>query len=488
MAFSTDNELSGLNFGYHKILRLGRNITCALSVFAALGLSNARAEPHVSANQISIYQNSEEGKRVHILIELCKAGFVNSAEMLLHRFPLQGPNATNRTLFISGLIAEKRGALPQAATNFRAALANDPRLTMVRAELALVLARMNEPDSAKHHLELLAADLKDPQQQAGIRSFVDSLNASHPLTFSGFVSIAPSTNINQGSSHNTLSSTNVPDSLAIDQNGNVVGGVSYNPLGTIPIEYQRQSGIGIVAGGSANYTKNLSERIQGVITAGVTGTYYPVTGLTGGSLNQSVELRYLNSRGYIGLGGTANEGVDTQARALNSTSYGPRLSVLHRITERDQLSASLSYEWRNYPTSPTYSGNALTASSVFTHALDSSSNLAVILGYDSVTQQIDYNSYYGGTFGLGFYKEMPHGFTVQGQGTAHLAQFYATYAYQTFARADANLTGSLTLTKRDWNWFGFAPSLNYTYVRNFSNISIFDFDSHSVDFRLTKDF
>ena len=480
--------MNALNFNFKNILQLGRNITCALSVFAALGGTAARAEPQISANQISIYEHSDEAKRVHILIQLCNAGFVNSAEMLLYRFPLQGPTAVDRTLFIEGLIAEKRGALPLAATKFRAALANDPRLTLVRSELAVVLAHMNEPDSAKHHLELLAADVNDPQQQAGIRSFEESLNKSHPLTFSGFVSIAPSTNINQGSSHNTISSASIPNSVTIDQYGNVIGSVTYNPLGTIPLDNQKQSGIGIIAGGSANYTKHLSERIQAVVSAGVTGTYYPLTGLTGASLNQSAELDYLNSHGYVGFGGTASEGVDTQARALNYTSYGPRLSVLHRITERDQLSASVSYEWRNYPSSPTYNGNALTISSVFTHALDSSSNLALISGYDSVTQQLDSNSYYGGTLGFGFYKEMPRGFTVQGQGTAHLAQFYAQYPYQNFARADANLTGSLTLTKRDWNWFGFAPSLNYTYVRNFSNISLFDFDSHSVDFRLTKDF
>ena len=188
--------------------QLGRNITCALSVLAAVltssALTPAHAEPKISANQISIYEHSDEARRVHILIGLCKAGFVDSAEMLLQHFPLQGQTAANRTLFIEGLILEKRGALAQAAAKFRAALANDPRLTLVRAELAMVLARMDEPESAKHHLELLAADVKDPQQQAGIRSFIDSLNASHPFTFSGFISIEPSSNINNGSSHDTV--------------------------------------------------------------------------------------------------------------------------------------------------------------------------------------------------------------------------------------------------------------------------------------------
>ena len=469
-----------MKFNYHNISQLGRNITCALSVFAAVLTSSAfapaHAEPQVSANQVSIYEHSDEAKRVHILISLCKAGFVDAAEMLLHRFPLQGPTAANRTLFIEGLILEKRGALPQAAAKFRAALANDPRLTLVRSELAMVLVRMNEPDSAKHHLELLAADVKDPQQQAGIRSFIDSLNASHPFTFSGFISIAPSTNINQGSSHDTVYSPGIAGVNGVD------------PLGTIAASGQKQSGIGVVAGGSIGYSKNLSDHIQAVVAANASGSYFPATGLTGAGLSQSAELRYLTGRGYVGVGGVASEGVDTINRALSYTSYGPRLSILHRLSERDQMQVSATYEWRNYAGSPVNNGTALTLSSVFTHAIDSSSNAALILGYDSVTQQNAFNSYYGGTFGLGFYKELPRGFTVQGQGTAHIAQFYDQNPFTLTTRYDDNLTGSLTFTKRDWNWFGFAPSLNYTYVRNFSNISLYDFDSHSVDFRLTKDF
>ncbi len=468
-----------MKIDFRKAAKHGRNFSCALSVLATLWGTAAHAEPQVSASQISIYEHSDESKRVHILIGLCKAGFVNAAEMLLNKFPLQGPTAANRTLFIEGLILEKRGQFPAAAAKFRGALANDPRLTLVRSELAMLLARMNETDSARHHLELLAADVQDPQQQAGIRSFMDSLNASHPFTFSGFISIAPSTNINNGSSHDTVYSQGI-------------GGIDgVDPLGTISAASQKQSGIGTVAGGSVGFTKNLGEHSQVALSAGATGTYYPLTGITGAGFSQSAELRYLTGRGYMGLGVVGSEGIDTLNRSISYTSFGPRLSFAHRITERDQLSTSLTYEWRNYGNtlpSSDYNGNALTISAIFTHALDSSSNVAFIMGYDSVTQKNTYNSYYGSTLGMGFYKELPRGFTVQGQGTGHLATFYDVNPFQGVVRQDENLTGSLTLTKRDWNIMGFAPSLNYTYTRNFSNISLYDFDSHSVDLRLTKDF
>ena len=430
----------------------------------------------LDGQQIAYYQSGTEAARVRLLIELIKNNHADMAEALMKRFPLAGPLAQNRIYFLQGLILESRGQLADSATKFRAALANDPKLTLVRSELAMVLARMNETDSAKHHLELLAADAPDSVQQAGIRSFIDSLNASHPFTFSGFISIAPSTNINQGSSHDTVYSPGLGGTAGVD------------PFGTIAASSQKQSGTGAAAGFNVGYSKNLSERIQAVLAVGANGTYYPVTGLTSAGLSQSAELRYITGHGFVGFGGTAAEGIDTTARALNYTSYGPRLSWAHRLTERDQFTGYVSYEWRNYAGSPSFNGNALTLWSVFTHALDSSSNVALMLGYDSVKQQDAFNSYYGGTFGLGFYKELPHGVTVQSQGTAHLAQFYDQNPFTLSTRQDTNLAGSLTLTKRDWNWFGFAPSLNYTYTRNFSNISIYDYDSHSVDFRLTKDF
>ena len=123
-----------------------------------------------------------------------------------------------------------------------------------------------------------------------------------------------------------------------------------------------------------------------------------------------------------------------------------------------------------------------------THAIDSSANVALILGYENVVRHIDFDSYYDGTIGLGFYKELPKGITLEGQGTVRLAGWDAANPLAGYTRYDQNYTGSITLTKRDWNLLGFAPSLNYTYTRNVSNIAVWDYDSHSVDLRLTKKF
>ena len=46
----------------------------------------------------------------------------------------------------------------------------------------------------------------------------------------------------------------------------------------------------------------------------------------------------------------------------------------------------------------------------------------------------------------------------------------------------------MSLTKRDFSIWGYAPELEYTYSFNDSNIASYYFDSHAVNFTLSKDF
>ncbi len=449
----------------------GRKAICALLVLLAspLGAASANTTTTLSPDHIAYYEQADEGARLRVLIQLTQTGQSDDAEILLNHYPLTGPHAANRTLFIRGLICEKRGQLTEAAAKFRAALASDPKLSMVRAELAQVLLALDEPDSAKHHLQLLEADAPSVATANGIRSFVERLDAQRPFSFSGFVSLAPSTNINQGSSHTDV----------------------YAPSGYSAIidpSSQRTSGIGETAGISVGYAKRLSDNFQAVVAGGAGGSIYSDQRFDSLGFSQSAELRYILNGGYFGVGAVGSQAIDTQALNVGYYSYGPRVSFAKMLSQRDQLSGSGTYEWRN-PVGATFANsNALQINATLTHAIDASSNVAILGGYDNVTNFLSFNAYQAETFGLGFYKEMPLGLTVEGQGTVRLAQFANVMPIYGTTRTDQRYTGSATFTKRDWNWFGFAPSVNYTYTRNVSNIDLYDFDSHAVDFRLTKNF
>ena len=109
-------------------------------------------------------------------------------------------------------------------------------------------------------------------------------------------------------------------------------------------------------------------------------------------------------------------------------------------------------------------------------------------GYDNIKSEIDFISYetYSGSVGL--YTELSKGITVNLNGEVRLSEFAGLHPYAGVVREDTRLTGTIALTKRDFNIWGYAPALEYTYVYNNSNISIYEFDSHALDFKLSKDF
>ncbi len=448
-----------------------RTALCALSflLFASATTLTAKVvEP--SPQQIAEYEASTESTRVKLLINLAKSGQHDLAESLLKRYPLTGPFGKNRQLFVEGLILKARGNLTGAAKNYRTALADDPSLTLVRAELAQTLFLLEEDDSAKHHLNLLMAEAPNDYEAQGIRSFIDTIDARRPFKFSAYVSVAPSTNVNNGSSNDTI----------------------YAPLWGVDMDIddssREQSGIGFSTGFSAGYSHRLGNDFSVVLGGGVNATLYTDPDFNMYSASQSAELRYLLTDGFLGAGLVASENMKNDEIGLSYYSYGPRISLQKAITPQDRINLSSVYEWRTYPDSSSNDGTALMVDGSWNHAFDSSLTASLGAGYDRIKAETDFISYetYSGSFGL--YKELPKGITVDLNGEVRLSEFDAMHPIAGVTRKDTRLTGTVALTKRDFNIWGYAPSLEYTYVYNDSNISLYEFDSHALDFRLSKDF
>jgi outer membrane protein len=444
---------------------------CALSCLLLMSpavLAKAAVAPN--PQQISEYEASSESTRVKLLIKLAKSGQHDLADALLKRYPLTGQFGKNRQLFVEGLIFKARGNLTGAAKNYRAALADDPSLTMVRAELAQTLFQLEEDDSAKHHLNLLMAEAPNEYEAQGIRSFIDTIDARRPFTFNAYVSVAPSTNVNNGSSNKTI----------------------YAPLWGVEMDIdddsREQSGIGFSTGISAGYAHRLGNDFSVVLGGGVNASVYTDDDYNRYSASQSAELRYLLTGGFLGAGLVASENMKNDEIGLSYYSYGPRVSLQKAITPQDRVNLSSVYEWRTYPDTSTSDGTALMIDGSWNHAFDSSLTASLGTGYDRIKTEVDFTSYetYSGSVGL--YKELPRGITVDLSGEVRLSEFDAMHPIAGVTRKDTRLIGTVALTKRDFNIWGYAPSLEYTYVYNDSNISLYEFDSHALDFRLSKDF
>lgn len=451
-----------------------RTVFCALSflLFASTAALAARVvEP--SPQQITEYEASNESTRVKLLIKLAKSGQHELAASLLKRYPLTGEFGPNRQLFIEGLILKARGNLTGAAKNYRAALADDPSLTLVRAELAQTLFQLEEDDSAKHHLNLLMAEAPNEYEAQGIRSFIDTIDARRPFTFNAYVSVAPSTNVNNGSSNKTI----------------------YAPLWGVDMDIdddsREQSGIGFSTGLSAGFSRRLGNDFSVVLGGGINASIYTDDDFNRYGASQSAELRYLLTGGFLGAGMVASENYSYDIMVQDQEffySYGPRVSLQKAISPKDRLNLSSVYEWRDYEINSQSDGTALMIDGSWNHAFDSSLTISLSAGYDRIKTELDFISYETYSGGFGLYKELPRGITVNLNGEVRFSEFDAVHPIAGVTREDTRLTGTVALTKRDFNIWGYAPAIEYTYVYNDSNISLYEFDSHAVDFRLSKDF
>jgi tetratricopeptide (TPR) repeat protein len=448
-----------------------RTVFCALSCLAlisSLGLAAKPVEP--SAQQVSEYQASTETTRVKLLIRLAKSGQHELAASLLKRYPLTEKFGKNRQLFVEGLILKARGNLTGAAKNYRAALADDPSLTLVRAELAQTLFILQEDESAKHHLNLLVAEAPNEYEAQGIRSFIDTIDARRPFTFNAYVSVAPSTNVNNGSSNKTI----------------------YAPLWGVDMDIdddsREQSGIGFSTGLSAGYSRRLGNDFSLVLGGGFNASIYTDSSYNMYGASQSAELRYLLTGGFLGAGLVASENMKNDEIGLSYYSYGPRVSLQKALTPQDRINLSSVYEWRTYPDTSTSDGTALMIDGSWNHAFDSSLTASLSAGYDRIKTELDFTSYETYSGGFGLYKELSKGITVDLNGEVRFSEFDAMHPIAGVVREDTRLIGTVAITKRDFNIWGYAPAIEYTYVYNDSNISLYEFDSHAVDFRLSKNF
>jgi outer membrane protein len=420
-----------------------------------------------NAQQLASYAQAPENDRVKLLMALAKSVEADQVTYLLKLYPLEGPYAANRTVFLQGLVLKTKGKYTKAAKNFRAVLAKDPNLTMVRSELAETLIILQQDDSALHHLRLLAAEAPDEQTAKGLRSFIEQVDARRPYKFTGYVSFAPSTNVNSGSRHAKV----------------------YSPYlkGFVDLE-QPTSGIGAAGGVSAAFTKRLGDDFMVAASAGVDVKLYQDQKFNYYGLSQSVELRRLISIGYLGLGLTSSQQLDNQDYDPSYLSYGPRLSASLELSPRDHVSLGILHEWREPQAKGNTTSTALMLDASLTHTWDASLNATVFGGFDHINTDSAVSSYRTVSAGLSVYKELTHGITAKVVGQIAKTDHEGFNTLAGVTRADKKLYGSLTLTKRDLNFHGFAPEATYSFTNNFSNINNYEYVGHSFDFRLTKDF
>ena len=209
------------------------------------------------------------------------------AERLLARVQPATASEKDQIALFRGQILRGQGRHAEAAEIFRAMLVAKPEYARVRLEMASTLAQMQEDEAARHHLDLLLGGAaSNPMLDQVVRGHINAIDARKRWDFSTFLTLAPSTNFNQGAATTTIDINGVPFTLA---EKNV-----------------RKSGVGLFAGVQAGYRQPLTGDVDWLVSSSALAKIFRESAFDDASLSVSTGPRYNFSRGFIGLYATAD--------------------------------------------------------------------------------------------------------------------------------------------------------------------------------------
>ncbi|MBI1383644.1 MAG: DUF560 domain-containing protein [Rhizobiales bacterium] len=382
------------------------------------------------------------------------------------------PDAALTARHLRGLVARRRGELELAAAMFRGILAERPDLTRVRLDLAHTLFLLEEDEGARHHFELVRSASGDPVVSQVINGFVREMDKRRRWSASAFVSLAPSSNINQGTSSDVITVAGLP--FVIDDSS------------------RAKSGIGLAAGGAIGLRHTLAPDIDLEVDLRGLARRYREDDFNYAKAAASIGPRIHFERGNAALilfaerHWSADEALSFAAgvRAEARVKLAPTLTS---TTVANCFATRHDGDWQGIDLTDR-DGHACSLDLVLDQALSSDSFARLTIGGEESWSEAPYREYGERMIGIGGYKELPFGITLFAEARARHRQYDLANSLTGTVREDRVLEGDIQVTKRDLEIFGAAPQLRLSVARRHSNIDIYDYTSHGVEVTFTRGF
>ncbi|MEM8987258.1 MAG: porin family protein [Pseudomonadota bacterium] len=438
-------------------------------LFIATASASADAPPVAPKTAVEM-----SGAEALVLAErLLLAGQLDKAAEILGALAGADPENVDmvQAAFLAAQILERRGDVERASRGYAAILAARPDLTRVRLELARTLFLLERDAAAAYHFRLVLADRPPQAVRDNIQRFLDQIRKRKLWTVEANLSLAPDSNVNAGPKDDTVELLGFP--LRLDENA------------------REKSGLGVSTALSVSVAPRLSRRWR--LETRMTGRLTDYGGSRFDDIFAALEAgpRYEGQRISASLLATGSKrwfGGDTF-----NTSYGGRLAVQTGFTSRIVGVLRLSLSDVSYDTEVFRDGPVYSISTDVIYALGKRS--LIRLGFLVSREQADDKPYRNNQYRLfgGYRRELPAGFTVELSPEATYRPFEAPLpAFSSsgldLTRKDWSYGASVSVTKRDWSVYGFAPIVTYSFIRTESNIDFFSFDRHRGQVGLTRVF
>lgn len=396
-------------------------------------------------------------------------GEIDQAQPLLEALAQSGTDSVDQTqvAFLQGMAAASEGDLVAARDIFRMILETRPELTRVRLELARVLFLLEDDAAATYHFRLALAEAPSDDVRATIESYLNAIESRRTTAFELSVGIAPDSNVNAGTTSDTINLFGfLPSDLSEDA--------------------KQTTGLGLKTSFSAAWLPRLSERWRlelrgaGLVSDYGGAKYDDLAGLT------EIGVRRLNDRGYWNLAATYDQrwfgGEDFY------DAMGLRFSGVRRLTARLFGLGGISVEDYDYTVEDGRDGLVTTVNGGVSYALSSVSLASTRLSVSREEAELEARANTSYALQLGYSREYGNALTLG------LTPFAAYRPFDGFdpllgsTRSDVRYGVQIDGLNREWSYRSFTPAIAYTYTRNESNQVLYDYERHQFEFRLTRVF
>lgn len=385
----------------------------------------------------------------------------------------QAPELAMERQFLEGFIAAETGDLPTASAKFRRVLALRPDMTRARLELARTLMMQGKDKAADYHFSLAEDDDSLPPEIARtIYAARGLIRERRTWDLNLNFGLAPDTNINNATSDRTVDVLfgNATLPLTLDETARAKSGVGQTASVSGSVRLRLSDGLAVVVdadGHAVNYDGRMADDISSLVAAGpeltlANGTRFTVAATAG-------------QRWYGG--------------EVAMRSYGARAGVQKHLGDGARIAAQFDLRRLESGFSPAYDGWQM-AGYVSLEKVVRRTMVASITGFarrEPLRSDPYSNTEVGVIAGIG--GELPWGLNAGLSGQASRATYDEALAiFGPKPRKDIRLQARAFLGARSVRVAGFSPSISYTYASTLSNIDLYDFDRHRVEFQLARYF
>lgn len=379
------------------------------------------------------------------------------------------PGLSIERSFLQGYIARQTGDWKTAIKKFRTVLSEKPDETRVRFELARALYETGSKQAADYHFKLAQRDLGDAPAdvQRVIAGYRRAIRAQKGWSFSTTVGIAPDSNINSATNNTTVDIFGLPFALNDDARAKTGVGQTFGTQGQMRLNLVAAYDLDVI--GAANFTNYKGSDFDDL---GATVSVGP--------------SRQFGNNLRVGIGGSYSQrwyGGDVLNRG-----YGIRLSGEYRFTNASDLSAELSVRKTDNLLNNTYDGMQYGLSLSYQQAFKNqmTGSLGAIVQRSVLSDPGNSNLDAGLFAGLG--AELPWGLNAGLSGQVSKTLYKAPNLLFLTTRKDLRMNARAYLGLRSIRVLGFSPSIDYTYQYNKSNINLYEYNRHRVEFAIARYF